>query len=260
VDRRPRHGPALGVRRPLRPRVDRPPRDRDGDGYVEYERRNPETGLENQCWKEPWDSIQHADGRLAKSPRATCEIQGYVYDAKLRCARLARTVWSDSELAARLEARFNRDFWIDDRSFFPGARRRQAPRRRPDLEHRPSPVERHREPDKGEACVRDLMGERLYSGWGIRTMAEGDAAYNPIGYHVGTIWPHDNSLIAWGLRRYGYRKEAAQVAPAILEAAHFFRGRLPEAFAGYPRGMTGCPVEYPTACSPQAWSTGAPCS
>ena len=89
-------------------------------------------------------------------------------------------------------------------------------------------------------------------------MAEGDAAYNPIGYHVGTIWPHDNSIIAWGLRRYGYRQEAARIALAILEAAQFFEGRLPEAFAGYPRALTGCPVEYPTACSPQAWSTGAP--
>ncbi|MCI0658531.1 MAG: amylo-alpha-1,6-glucosidase, partial [Acidobacteria bacterium] len=99
---------------------------------------------------------------------------------------------------------------------------------------------------------------RLFSGWGIRTMAEGDHAYNPIGYHVGTIWPHDNSFIALGLRRYGYRQEAALIALAILEAAHFFEGRLPEAFAGYPRELTGCPVEYPTACSPQAWSTGAP--
>ena len=114
------------------------------------------------------------------------------------------------------------------------------------------------EPDKAEACVRHLMGPRLFSGWSVRTMAEGDAAYNPIGYHVGTIWPHDSSLIAWGLRRYGYPEEAARFALGILQAAEFFKGRLPEAFAGYPRGLTGCPVEYPTACRPQAWSTGAP--
>jgi glycogen debranching enzyme len=89
-------------------------------------------------------------------------------------------------------------------------------------------------------------------------MAEGDAYYNPIGYHVGTVWPHDNSIIAWGLRRYGYREEAAKIALAMLEASEVFKGRLPEAFAGYPRAMTGWPVEYPTACSPQAWATGTP--
>jgi glycogen debranching enzyme len=240
--------------------------DRDGDGYVEYERRNPDTGLENQCWKDSWDSIKHADGRLATFPRACCEIQGYVYDAKVRCARLARMIWNDYDLAARLESearqlksRFNRDFWVADRSFFALA-----------LDGDKRPVDSLTsnighllwsgivEPDKAEACVRHLMGERLFSGWGVRTMAAGDAAYNPIGYHVGTIWPHDNSIIAWGLRRYGYRREAAHIAQAILEAAHFFKGRLPEAFAGYPRSQTGCPVEYPTACSPQAWSTGAP--
>ena len=240
--------------------------DRDGDGYVEYERRNRETGLENQCWKDSWDSIKHADGRLATLPRACCEIQGYVYDAKVRCARLAREVWNDIDLASRLEAeagrlkaRFNRDFWIADRSFFALA-----------LDGDKQPVDSLTsnighllwsgivDRDKADACVRHLMGPRLYSGWGVRTMAEGDAAYNPIGYHVGTIWPHDNSFISWGLRRYGYREQAARIAMAILEAAQFFKGRLPEAFAGYARTLTGCPVEYPTACSPQAWSTGAP--
>jgi glycogen debranching enzyme len=240
--------------------------DRDGDGYVEYERRNPETGLENQCWKDSWDSIKFADGRLAKLPRATCEIQGYVYDAKMRAARLARLAWNDPALAVRLETeaaqlqgRFNRDFWIPDRSFFALALdgdKKQVDSLTSNIGHLLwSGIV---EPEKAAACVRHLMGDKLFSGWGVRTMAEGDAAYNPIGYHVGTIWPHDNSIIAWGLRRYGYRQEAARIALAILEAAQFFEGRLPEAFAGYPRALTGCPVEYPTACSPQAWSTGAP--
>ena len=103
------------------------------------------------------------------------------------------------------------------------------------------------------------MGERLFSGLGVRTLAVGEGRYNPIGYHVGTIWPFDNSFIAWGLRRYGFKAEAAQVAAGILEAAEFFDGRLPEAFGGYPRSMTKYPVQYPTACSPQAWSTGARC-
>ncbi len=102
------------------------------------------------------------------------------------------------------------------------------------------------------------MSDRLFSGWGVRTMAVGEGGYNPIGYHIGTVWPHDNSLIAWGLMRYGYRKEAIQIAAGILQAATYFNYRLPEAFAGYERSMTEYPVEYPTACSPQAWATGAP--
>jgi glycogen debranching enzyme len=240
--------------------------DRDGDGYVEYEYRNPQTGLVNQCWKDSWDSIKFADGTLAKLPRATCEIQGYVYDAKMRCARLAREVWNDPGLAARLEdeaarlkERFNRDFWVEDGSYF--ALALDGDKRRVDsltsnIGHLLwSGIA---DAEKAEPCVRHLLGPRLFSGWGVRTMADGDAAYNPIGYHVGTVWPHDNSFIAWGLRRYGYRTEAARIALSILEAADFFQGRLPEAFAGYPRSMTGFPVEYPTACSPQAWSTGAP--
>src|SRR5512132_496024 len=240
--------------------------DRDGDGYVEYERKNKASGLENQCWKDSWDSIRHADGRLAKLPRATCEIQGYVYDAKVRCARLARTVWKDRALAERLEAeaaclkrRFNRDFWIEEGQFFALALdgdKHQVDSLTSNTGHLLwSGIV---EDDKIEACVRHLLGERLFSGWGVRTMAEGDAGYNPIGYHVGTVWPHDNSIIAWGLRRCGYRAEAAQLALAMLEAATAFRGRLPEAFAGYPRALTGWPVEYPTACSPQAWASAAP--
>ena len=102
------------------------------------------------------------------------------------------------------------------------------------------------------------MSPRLFSGWGVRTLAEGEGRSNPIGYHVGTIWPFDNSFIAWGLRRYGFKEEAARVAAGILDAAQFFDGRLPEAFGGYPREQTKYPVQYPTACSPQAWSTGAP--
>ena len=102
------------------------------------------------------------------------------------------------------------------------------------------------------------MSPAMYSGWGVRTFAEGQGRYNPIGYHVGTIWPYDNSFIAWGLRRYGYAEEAARIAAGILDAAEFFDGRLPEAFGGYPRELTKYPVQYPTSCSPQAWSTGAP--
>jgi glycogen debranching enzyme len=240
--------------------------DRNGDGYVEYSRRNKETGLENQCWKDSWNSILFADGTLSRLPRATCEIQGYVYDARMRCARLARTFWNDPELATRLESqaaelkrRFNKDFWLADREFFALAidgDGRKVDSLTSNIGHLLwSGIV---DDDKAEAVVHHLMGPKLYSGWGVRTMAEGEGGYNPIGYHVGTVWPHDNSFIAMGLRRYGYREEAARLAMHMLEAATYFKGRLPEAFAGYRRELTEFPVEYPTACSPQAWASGAP--
>jgi glycogen debranching enzyme len=240
--------------------------DLTGTGYVSYQRRNPKTGLENQCWKDSWDSISYADGRLPGFPRATAELQGYAYDAKIRGARLARTFWNDpgyAEIlereAADLKDRFNRDFWIADRQYY--ALALDADGQQVDAltsnnghllwsgivpEDRAAPV------------VAQLLGPRLFSGWGVRTLAEGDQRYNPIGYHVGTVWPFDNSFIAWGLRRYGFKEEAARVAAGILDAAAFFDGRLPEAFGGYHRSVTKYPVQYPTACSPQAWSTGAP--
>jgi glycogen debranching enzyme len=240
--------------------------DRDGDGYIEYERRNEKTGLDNQCWKDSWDSIAFADGTLAPTPRATCELQGYAYDAKMRTARLARDVWGDPGWAAELErqaaelkARFNRDFWIPARSFFALAldgQKRQVDSLTSNIGHLLwSGIA---DDDKARDCVRHLMGDDLFSGWGIRTMATSEGSYNPIGYHVGTVWPHDTSFIAWGLRRYGYRAESALLCRSMLEAADLFRGRLPEAFGGYPRKATRYPVEYPTACSPQAWATGAP--
>jgi len=240
--------------------------DRDGDGYVEYERRNTETGLENQCWKDSHNSILFADGRNSSLPRATCEIQGYVYDAKMRAARLAREVWCDVALAERLEReaaelkqRFNEDFWLAEREYFALAldgEKRQVDALTSNIGHLLwSGIV---EDDKADAVARHLMSDRLFSGWGVRTMAVGDGGYNPIGYHNGTVWPHDNSLIAHGLYRYGYREEAGRIAYAILEAAAFFAHRLPEVFAGYPRKATSFPVEYPTACSPQAWAAGAP--
>jgi glycogen debranching enzyme len=240
--------------------------DRDGDGYVEYERRNKETGIENQCWKDSWDSIKFSDGTIPPKPIATCEIQGYVYDAKRRCARLAREFWGDQETAVRLETeaaqlkqRFNKDFWIPEKQFFALAldgKKRKVDSLTSNIGHLLwSGIV---EVDKADACARHLLGPDLFSGWGIRTMASKEGGYNPIGYHVGTVWPFDNSLVALGLRKYGYKKEAAQVALGNLEAARYFDYRFPEAFAGYVREETHFPVEYPTACSPQAWSAGAP--
>ncbi len=239
--------------------------DRDGDGYIEYERRNPD-GLENQCWKDSGDSIAFADGSLAPTPRATCELQGYAYDAKRRTARLAREVWKDSvwasELdrqAAELKRRFNQDFWLPDRKFFALAldgSKRKVDSLTSNIGHLLwSGIA---DEDKASHCVAHLMSEPMFSGWGVRTMGNQEGSYNPIGYHVGTVWPHDNSFIAWGLRRYGYDAEAARLAYAMLEAAELFHHRLPEAFAGYARSFSKYPVEYPTACSPQAWASGAP--
>jgi glycogen debranching enzyme len=240
--------------------------DLQGNGYIAYERRNQETGLENQCWKDSWDSISYRDGTLPGFPRATCELQGYAYDAKVRGARLARLVWRDPAFAedlerqaADLKRRFNRDFWVEDGEYFAialDADGRQVDSLTSNNGHLlwSGIVDKA----KAKAVVGQLMGERLFSGWGVRTLAVGEGRYNPIGYHNGTIWPFDNSFVAWGLRRYGFKAEAARVAAGILEAAEFFEGRLPEAFGGYPRSMTKYPVQYPTACSPQAWSTGAP--
>ncbi len=237
-----------------------------GNGYIAYKRRNEKTGLENQCWKDSWDTSSYRDGTLPGFPRATCELQGYAYDAKMRGARLARAVWHDPEFADRLEKdaadlkrRFNRDFWVDDGEYFAIALDvdgRQVDALTSNNGHLlwSGIVDK----SKAKSVAAHLMGERLFSGWGVRTMAEGEGRYNPIGYHVGTVWPYDNSFIAWGLRRYGFKAEAARIAAGIFDAAEFFDGRLPEAFGGYPREMTKYPVQYPTACSPQAWSTGAP--
>jgi glycogen debranching enzyme len=237
-----------------------------GNGYLSYRRRNEESGLENQCWKDSWDSISYRDGRLPGFPRATCELQGYAYDAKVRGARLARRVWKDPAFANRLEKeaadlkrRFNRDFWVKDGGYFALAldvEGGQVDALSSNNGHLlwSGIVDR----SKAKAVARHLMGRRLFSGWGVRTLAEGEVRYNPIGYHVGTVWPFDNSIVAWGLRRYGFKEEAARIAAGILDAAEFFDGRLPEAFGGYERTLTRYPVEYPTACSPQAWSTGAP--
>ncbi|MGC4799181.1 glycogen debranching N-terminal domain-containing protein [Micromonospora saelicesensis] len=237
-----------------------------GTGYLWYQTRNPETGLQNQCWKDSWDAISYADGQLPGFPRATCELQGYAYDAKVRAARLARTFWNDPEFADELERqaadlkrRFDSDFWIADREYYAlalDADGRQVDALTSNIGHLlwSGIVDESR----AGKVVEHLLGPRLFSGWGVRTLATDEGRYNPIGYHVGTVWPFDNSIIAWGLWRYGFREEAGLLCDTMLAASRYFEGRLPEAFAGYARDLTDYPVEYPTACSPQAWSTGTP--
>src|SRR3989441_474197 len=239
--------------------------DRDGDGYLEYQTRSKE-GLANQCWKDSWNSILFKDGAVAKGPIATCEIQGYAYDARVRMARLAREVWDDPQLADRLERdasalrdRFNRDYWIEARGQYAlaldGEKRQGEPMSSNlrDLAWAGIVPE-----DRAAMMVTRLMSPEMFTGWGIRTMSANDVGYNPIEYHDGTVWPHDTAFVAEGMRRYGHREQASHLALMLIQAAGAFEYRLPEVFAGFAREETGAPVEYPTASRPQAWAAGAP--
>jgi len=240
--------------------------DLDGDGFVEYRRRS-ERGLHNQSWKDSDDSQRFQDGRLAEAPIAPVEVQGYVYDAKLRAAELAREVWRDRELGARLQReaeelkkRFDAAYWVERRGGYYAlaldAEKRQVDALCSNIGHLlwsgivP--------PERVDAVVDALMGEALWSGWGVRTMSSADAAFNPLSYHNGTVWPHDNSLIAWGLARYGRWAEAQRIVQRMLMAAGHFGFQLPEVFAGMRRSQTPFPIAYPTAARPQAWAAGAP--
>jgi glycogen debranching enzyme len=240
--------------------------DRDGDGFVEYERRTPR-GLENQSWKDSGDSQRFHDGSYAKTPIAPVEVQGYVYDAKLRVAELARAVWADEALAVRLEAesaelrrRFDEQFWVEERGGY-YALALDGDKRRVDslcsnighlLWSGIVP------PERVDAIASQLMGDELWSGRGIRTMSTGDAAYNPLTYHNGTVWPHDTSLGAWGLSRSGHAGDVDRIARSLFRSARYFEWSLPEVFAGFRRDETPFPIAYPTAARPQAWAAGAP--
>ncbi|MFG1658319.1 glycogen debranching N-terminal domain-containing protein [Micromonospora chersina] len=240
--------------------------DLDGDGYVEYQTRSSQ-GLGNQCWRDSPDGIQFADGSIPVLPIATCETQGYTYDAKLRAAELADGPWQDPNLAcrlrdeaARLRERFNRDFWIAERGGYYAVGLDGDKNRIDSMTSNMGhllwsgivPA------DRAEQVARQLMSDEMFSGWGVRTLSAADGGYNPIGYHTGTVWPHDNSLIAAGLARYGFRQEANRIAMGLLEAAAHSNYRLPEAFSGYDRSFGRKPVPYPTACNPQAWASAAP--
>jgi glycogen debranching enzyme len=240
--------------------------DRDGDGLVEFERRSAR-GLAVQSWKDSPDSQRFADGTVATGPIAVVEVQGYVYDAKLRVAELARAVFGDEEHAVRLEAEaarlrtvFDERFWIDRRGGYLAMA----------LDGEKRPVDSLTSnighalwsgivlPERVDAVVERLLTEPLWSGWGVRTMSTEDAGYSPLAYHRGTIWPHDNALIAWGLARAGRRDDAIAVAEALLEVAAHFDHALPEVFAGIARSATPFPVSYPMASRPQAWAAGTP--
>lgn len=240
--------------------------DRDGDGFVEYSRR-ADHGLANQSWKDSGDSQRFHDGRFAEPPIAPVEVQGYVYDAKRGLAEIAREVWRNPALGDRLEqeaddlrARFDEAFWVDERGGYYAlaidGEKRRVDARCSNMGHLLwSGIVL---PERVQLTVDQLLSTELWSGWGIRTMASDAAAYNPISYHNGTVWPHDSALAVWGLARHGYVEEARRVSRALIEAAAYFDWSLPEVFAGYARGETPFPIAYPTATRPQAWAAGTP--
>ncbi len=238
--------------------------DRDGDGFVEYERAT-DRGLRNQGWKDSWDGVNFASGRIAEPPIALCEVQGYVYAAYLARAYFAQEA-GDEETAARLHERaaalkaaFNERFWLPDRGWFALA-----------LDGDKRPVDSLTsnighclwtgivDEDKAPQVAEHLLSPRMWSGWGVRTLASDMGAYNPMSYHNGSVWPHDSALVAAGLMRYGFVEHAQRIALGLLEASAHFDGRLPELFCGFDRSEFAVPIPYPTSCSPQAWAAAAP--
>jgi len=258
----------LGLWHELRPNVERAlewldAADHDGDGFADYERKSA-AGLFNQGWKDSGNSIRHRDGALAEPPIALVELQAYVYRARLAAAELFR-LDGETEVAHRLQAearqlrrRFQRAFWMADHRFLAVALQRGG---RPVESVTSNPG--HAlwggilDPQPATAVARKLLSRGMFSGWGIRTMAASEVAYDPEDYQVGAVWPHDNSLIVQGLKRYGFDRDALRVFTGLFEAAlRFPDQRLPELFAGFTREEFEPPVGYPNACSPQAWAAG----
>jgi glycogen debranching enzyme len=238
--------------------------DADGDGYVEYKRATTR-GLANQGWKDSWDGIRYADGRVAAAPIALCEVQAYVYGAYLARAHFAAESGDGATYdhyrskAAELKAAFNRDFWLEDREWFAVG-----------LDADKKPIDSLTsnmghclwtgivEQDKAQAVARHLVGPELFTGWGVRTLASSMGGYNPVSYHCGSVWPHDTAIVAAGLARYGFEEPAQRLVLSLIDAAVAQGGRLPELFSGLDRSDLGVPVGYPTSCSPQAWAAASP--
>lgn len=238
--------------------------DETGDGYLQYSAKSKK-GLNNQGWKDSGDSIVNADGTLAEPPIALVEVQGYVYLAKISLADIYERE-GDRDAAQRLraeahelQARFERDFWLPDKGIY--ALALQAGRK-------PAAVVSSNagqalwsgiaQCDRARKTVQQLMSEQMFSGWGVRTLSSKERRFNPVGYHLGTVWPHDNSIIAAGFRNYGHDEEAGALLSGIVEASqHFEHYRLPEVFGGFSRKDFNIPVRYPVACHPQAWAAGS---
>ena len=238
--------------------------DCDGDGFVEYSRRSKD-GLVQQGWKDSNDSVFHADGTLAEGPIALCEVQGYVYAAKRGAAHLALVLGDRSKSsaletqAAALRSLFNRAFWCDEISTYALAldgKKRQCCVRTSNPGH--GLYTGIASADHAYRVAHSLLSKELFSGWGIRTVASGEARYNPLSYHNGSVWPHDNALIGAGLARYGFKDMAGEVLSGLLAVSAFVDlNRLPELFCGLDRRAREGPTLYPVACAPQAWAAGA---
>lgn len=238
--------------------------DRDGDGYVEYERSTP-AGLENQGWKDSWDGIRHSDGNIAQAPIALCEVQAYVYGAFIGRAELAEALGDGTTAnrrrtqAEQLKQRFNRDFWLEDAGTYAVGL---------DADKRPIASVTSNpghclwtgiaNPQHAELIAKSLTSPALATGWGIRTLSADNPGYNPLSYHCGSVWPHDTAIAVAGLARYGHFQSAADLAENLLETATFTGGRLPELFAGFSADDLTAPIPYPSSCSPQAWAAAAP--
>ncbi len=238
--------------------------DLDGDGFVEFQRRSPK-GLVNQAWKDSWDAYLHRDGTVAKPPIAPCEVQGYVYDAKVRMASLLRG-FGDAKRAEKLRRdaldlarRFEGAFWLPDRGFYAMAL---------DADKKPLEVvssnpghllfTRIISKERARLVSNRLLRDDMFSGWGWRTMSSEERVFNPLSYHRGSVWPHDNSLIAHGMALNDMRDGALRILTSLYQAAVNFRDyRLPELFCGVRRREYDEPVHYPVSCSPQAWASGA---
>lgn len=234
------------------------------DPFVYYDATDDDP-LTHTAWKDSDMSVQFADGTEATPPLASAEVQGYVYDALQRGAHLLRTVRDEPARADDLETRaatlreqFNEAFWLPERSYYAAAVTGDGRR----VDTYTSNVGQCLwsgivDPDRADAVVDRLFSEELYSGWGVRSMSTADAGYSPVSYHIGSVWPHDNSLIALGLARYGYADRVEQLSKDVLDAAsNFTDNRMPEVFCGFSDETS--PVRYPASCEPQAWGAGTP--
>jgi glycogen debranching enzyme len=238
--------------------------DPDNDGFVEYAKRSRK-GLIHQGWKDSQDSVFHRDGTLAEGPIALCEVQAYIYDAKLRAAKLASLLGHDlrsmelSYEAQSLKERFERDFWDDEVSTYNLA-----------LDGKKNPCRvltsnaGHclfsgiASPEHAQRTAQTLFGEDMFCGWGIRTVASSEVRYNPMSYHNGSVWPHDNALIAYGLARYGFKETVLKLITGLFNASLFVDShRLPELFCGFSQRPGESPTLYPVACAPQSWSAAS---
>jgi glycogen debranching enzyme len=260
----------LGLFTELRANVDRALEwiatygDGDGDGYLEY-RSSSEHGLVNQGWKDSGDAIVEESGAIAEPPIALVEAQAYLYAAKTELAGLFERTGEQARAeslrreAAELRVRFNRDYWLDDLSCYALALESAKRALRVVTSNAGHALWAGiADGDKARRTGERLMADDMFSGWGVRTLASSACAYNPVGYHLGTVWPHDNAIVAAGLRRYGLDDAARRIFDGMVESAmEFEHARLPELFAGFARTEGGGPIRYPVACHPQAWAAGS---